>query len=333
MPALDYQPITSEVTPAERRFLNLIAPLGVDWLTTRDEYRQRHGVSSYYGWQDVIALPPSSAVSRSPLTFVMYADPSVLDLCPEYLWADYMPHDDARENHRDIEQQLAEHFGEPTQEDVSNCLQRHWSFGVFQLKLHTFPPELQSPALSSSNPLLEKNPRLRIASSISLHSSYAHAYPDASLSGVASWLTDPVAHKGRARLLACRATHGRATSHAQRRYTRRNPGTLVEKVAESALFAWRDDANQRLGITAQRESVIFASAQAAGLILTHLRPARGPGGFSLALDTTAATKNPQRSGKRVTILDDPGDASLELAASQLSEIWQLPLSLEEGYDD
>lgn len=332
MPAPAYQPITSEVTPAERRFLDLVAPLGVDWLTTRDAYRQRYGVSSYYGWHDVIALPPSSAVSRSPLTFVMYADSHVLDLCPEYLWANYMPHDDARENHRDIEQQLAAHFGEPAIEDVSNCLTRVWRFGVFQLKLHTFPPELQSRALVGSNPLHEKNPRLRIASSISLHSEYAHAYPDASLSSLASWLTAPSAGRGRAGLVACRATHGRPGHHAQRRHTRRNPSSLANNVAESALFAWRDDATQRLGITGQRESLVFSSAHAAGLILTHLEPARGPGGFSLALDTALET-TPPRPGTRISILDAPRNAALELTASQLSEIWQLPLSHEAGYDD
>ncbi|HEX2875483.1 MAG TPA: hypothetical protein VHP33_29730 [Polyangiaceae bacterium] len=332
MPAPDYQPITSEVTPAERRFLDLVAPLGVDWLTTREEYRQRCGISSYYGWSDVIALPPSSAVSRSPLTFVMYADPNVLDLCPEYLWANYMPHDDARENHRDIEQQLSAHFGEPTINDVSNCLRRKWSFGVFKLELHTFPPELQSPALLRSNSLLQKNPRLRIASSISLHSEYAHAYPDASLSSLATWLCDSVARKGRAGELACSATHGRPGHHS-RRYTRRNPGALATKVAESALIAWRDDPHRRLGITAHRESVVFPSTQAARLILTHLKPARGPGGFSLALDAAVATTPPSRSSARIGILDAPGNASLEQAASQLSEIWRLPLCHEEADDD
>jgi hypothetical protein len=314
--------------------LDLVAPLGVDWLTTRNEYRQRHGVSSYYGWRDVIALPPSSAVSRAPLTFVMYADDEVIDLCPEYLWANYMPHDDARENHRDIEQQLSAHFGEPAIEDVSNCLQRRWSFGVFKLELHTFPPELQISAFSrpGSNPLLDNNPRLCIASSISLHSVYAHAYPDASLSSLAAWLMDPALRTGRVSELAGGATQGRPGRHCLRRYTRRNPGELARVVPESALIAWRDDANQRFGLSAQRESLVFSQTNSARLVLTHIKPARGPGGSSLALELLLSPA-PTGSGQRIGLLDDSANSAPELAAPRLAEIWQLQLIHEEGYDD
>ena len=332
MPAPAYQPITSAVTPAERRFLDTAAPLGVDWLATRNEYRERYGVSSYFGWREVIALPPSSAFSESPLTFVMYADNDVLDLAPEYLWADYMAHDDARQNHQDIELQLASHFGEPTIEDTSNCLCRSWSFGVFQVKLHTFPPELQNPAFTrpGSNPLLDNNPRLRLASSVSLHSEYAHPYPDATLSSLVTCLLTPTTSQGRTLLLACSSVQGRPTRFPLRRYTRRNPADLVSTVAESALIAWRDDLNQRIGVSAQRESVVVGSANASGLVLTHLKPGRGPGGFSVTLELSITAAQPKRA-QSIGILD--ASASLERAANQLSEIWQLPLRLEEGYDE
>src|SRR5687768_5922370 len=94
-----YLPLTDELTADEQRFLERMAPIGLDWLTTRSEFAARHGVTSYYGWADVVALPPSSALTATPLQFMLHADERVMDLVPESLWADYMPNDDARANH------------------------------------------------------------------------------------------------------------------------------------------------------------------------------------------------------------------------------------------
>lgn len=328
-----YLPVPHDVSLTELRFLQLVAPVGVDWLTTRDDFRSRFGVSSYHGWQDVIALPPSTALTRSPLAFVMYADDHVIDLPPEYLWADYMPHEDARENHRDLEQQLAATFGEPVNTDTSNCISRLWSFGVFQIKLHTFPPELQGPLRPGANPLLDKNPRLRLSSSVSLHSSYACVYPDDSLSWLATWLSDPHARPSRCCELVIRATNGRPGHSPLRRYTRRNPGALTRVVSDEAIIAWRDDTTHRLGLTAQRESIAFPSGRASRLVLTHLQPARGPGGFSLSLEISPSSTPSLLPGASIGILDGRDNASLTLTATQLSQTWQLPLSHEQGFDE
>jgi hypothetical protein len=330
VPTSQYLPLTRDVSLVERRFLDLVAPLGVDWLATRADYRSRFGVSSYHGWRDIIALPPSTALSRAPLAFVMYADDNVLDLAPEYLWADYVPHDDAHENHRDLEQQLTATFGEPSNEDTSNCIARLWTFGVFQIKLHTFPPELQSPALfrPGANPLLDGSPRLRIKSSVSLHSSYACVYPDDSLSPLAAWLVAP--SPGAAAELASRAHDGRPGRYSPRRDTRRNPSALARVIPSGAVVAWRDETSQRVGLSAQRESVVFPSAQAVRLILLHLQPARGPGGFSVALETSPSSA-PSLPGTRIQLFES--GASLEPTANQLSRTWQLPLVHEQGFDE
>ncbi len=77
------QPSLDELTPAERRFLDLLAPIGLDWLTTRAEFRQRHGHKLYAGLGEVIPLPLSTAFSAAPLEFAMHNDHRVLDLPPE----------------------------------------------------------------------------------------------------------------------------------------------------------------------------------------------------------------------------------------------------------
>lgn len=60
-----YEPIADELTPNETQFLRLVAPMGLDWLVTRRDFAARYGVTRYYDWADVIALPPSTALTGS----------------------------------------------------------------------------------------------------------------------------------------------------------------------------------------------------------------------------------------------------------------------------
>lgn len=319
-----YQPLPEQLTAEERWFLERVAPMGLDFLTTRQQYQERLGVSSYHGWQDVIALPESRVLSASPLRFVMYADEAVLDLPPEYLTADFMPHDDARANHRDVEQQLSAVLGAPEVLDVSNCLQRRWTFGVFCVELHTFPPELQSP---SKNTLHEKNPRLAISSSIAIKSEFALPYPDGSLDEVAlaigagsSWAVP----------LDWPATApGWPHRHASRRYTRRSPRSMTESVSPARLVGWRD-ASGRLGISGALRSLVFEPGVAAGLHLVTLEPERGPGGLQLEVELVQSPAAGARLGP-VMLFDDfvtaTGNRALPAAAEQLAGSWRLPLTV------
>ena len=123
-------------------------------------------------------------------------------LPPEYVFASFMPHTNARENHREIERQLRERLGRPIADDVSNCIVRRWTFGVFSVELHTFPPEKQDPRLP--NLLHQAEPRFITAASVSIKTEYADVLPDGSLDAVAEAIPEVArpSRRGLASLLA-----------------------------------------------------------------------------------------------------------------------------------
>ncbi len=59
-----YTPGASELSDAERRLLAQLAPIGLDFLTTRQRYLERYGAARCHDWADTIAMPPSRA--RAP---------------------------------------------------------------------------------------------------------------------------------------------------------------------------------------------------------------------------------------------------------------------------
>ena len=104
--------MTEKLPPDELRVLEILRPLGLDWKTTREQFAARFGKSSYYNWREVIKLPASSAISKSPLEFQIHAEDRFALLPPEYLWADYYIDADSRANFAGIEPQLRKTLGE-----------------------------------------------------------------------------------------------------------------------------------------------------------------------------------------------------------------------------
>ncbi|WP_088287945.1 hypothetical protein [Kineosporia sp. A_224] len=320
-----YRPLPEQLSDSERRFLERVAPLGLDFLTSRQRYFELFGVRSYHGWRDVIALPEASALSRTPLSFVMYADEQVMDLAPEYLWADYLAHDDARSNHRDMVEQLSLALGPPLVCDVSNCLQCRWDFGVFRVELHTFPPELQQP---SNNVLHEQNPRLALCAAVSIHSALAFPYPDGSLEPVAD-----AVRLGGGMVLDVAVGHWGSELGASRRYARRSPRSLAGAVGPGRLLAWRDDANRRLGVSAGARSLVFERAEVAALALRRFQGDRGPGGLRIELELSPARHAPEPATALLEATDPEGSevVGLQRLAAQIAA--HLGLELVRRSDD
>jgi len=300
-----YAPLGEELTADERRFLALVSPLGLDWLTSRADYAARFGVTRPYDWQDVIELPPRAALSDTALSFAMYASPA--ELVPEYLFARFDGRHDARANHAALEAQLSARLGAASVLDVSNCLVRRWSFGVFTVEQHTFPPELQG-TLRLHNPLLLAHPELERSSSVSLKSDTAFPYPDGSLLGVASL-------RGTSAALEI-VLDAQTIATLDGRRTRRNPRALDAVLAPATMLAWQDAA--RSGVSVRGRTELFA--RGASVELAHILPARGPGGTSVAVGST-------------TILRSVDPASLDRAARQLATSWGAALRECELLDD
>ncbi len=245
-----------------------------------------------------------------------------------------MPHDDARQNHHEIEAQLESRLGPAVIDDVSNCIGRVWRFGVFAIRISTFPPEIQPHEFSrpGSNPYHDQNPKIQIASTVSLHREYAQVYPDTRLAaGAATFKTNfwkPA--RSSACVLASATRDGLLSRHPHRRETRRNPGILADLIKPEQLVAWKDPATNRLGLSAKRDSYLFERGPAAHLVLMRLQPARGPGGYSLhfAPDDRAALYH-----DTIHLIEDGFGGSLTTTVNQLAETWQIPIRHESGLDD
>jgi hypothetical protein len=312
-----YQPLAEQLSDVEREFLAKVAPLGLDFLTTRQRYAERFGRQSYYGWRDVITLNQTRALTQAPLSFVMYAEPESMDLAPEYLWADYLEHDDARKNHSDMLVQLSNALGAGSNEDVSNCLQQRWRFGVFRVELHTFPPELQRP---SKNLLHELNPRLAIGASVSIHSELAFPYPDGTLEPFA----DAVRLGSATVLDVASAPKGNGLG-GSRRFLRRVPRGLQDAVPSERLLAWRDEAASRLVFATAYRALVLERAEVEHLTLRRMEPDRGPAAVRLELALTGNAPAPERS---ICVLEADGawePSPLRGVATRLAAHFRLAL--------
>lgn len=323
---MPYEPLRSELTAEEQHFLDLVAPIGIDWITTRQDLAGRFGISRYCDCDDVVALPPSNALSDAPLEWRMYADPAVMDLPPEYLFAEFMPHAKARNNHRDIEAQLRVRLGEPAIADASNCLVREWKFGVFTVRIHTFPPELQDKALARNNMRYRYDARLAIASSISITSDFAHAYPDGSLGPLAA-LVQAAGRGGDAQSVfiftSAQQRGARVWLRPSRRHSRRNPQSLTRVLPPSQPVAWIDPAGW-IGLSVPLESLVFERTPDCHLVLVRIEPGRAGGASSLEL---------AERGKRTPVFEGDEMNSLDVVAHLMSGFWGLPLAHETSAGD
>jgi hypothetical protein len=330
-----YEPRRDELTSDERRFLDLLAPTGLDWLATRADFAARHGISRYYDRDDVVALPASSAISEASLTWHMYAWPHLMDLPPEYLFASFMPYDHARKNHREIEGQLAARLGRPITTDSSNSIGRRWTFGIFSVDLNTWPPEMQPRAVLRSNVLHEREPRLVTASSVSFKTDYAHVYPDGSLDGVATQV-DAAGRGGRAGtvlMLPPLDSHFRNRETTSIRHSRRNPCALARALRAGEAIAWVDEPGGRIGLSMPSQSLVFERTPPSALVLVRVEPARGSGGSLLYFRPRPPATSLGERGLDIELRGGGRMDSLDGTADRLSRFWNLPIVFESALDD
>ncbi len=301
---------SSELLPEERRFLEIVSPLGLDWRTTRGELETRFGVSRPYNWIDVIALPPKRAISEEPLQFSVQLRKEWSHLPPEYASANFIGEDDSLKNFTRLETQLMKTFGEGIRRDVSNCVERHWRFGVFAVALYAWMIERRD---FRSNRLLRENPELQHQALVTLSSDYALVFPDTALEALAG---------GAIPLIPVDTPGVTALTDASIEFTRRNPRRVIESLAGAA--AWRDDTAKRFGVSNTETSVVLPlDISGAALVHRKVEAGRGPGGSSLEvrLGSTGAG-----------VLSHPDIKGLDTLAPSLSKFWGLPCSVETDID-
>jgi hypothetical protein len=289
--AMSYDPRPDQLDPAESRFLELVAPMGLDWRTTRAEFEARHGRTPYRS-RTTIALPPTRSLSDTPLVFRMYTDWG-MDLPPEHLFADCQPGPD-------LERQLAACLGPPLSSDTAASGLHRWLFGVFCIELRA---------------------KLISTSSVSLRSTHVLPFPDASLDPLAQLLPRaPGEDVGHAFSFADAPEHTLDFSlQGISPRVRRHPRSLAGRISKGWLAAWKDDARGRIGISAPEASLVFERRSDPSLLLAHVLPAKGPGYATLTLRATSPQAN-----DTVLFGADPDD--LNTIAERITRLWDLPLA-------
>lgn len=292
-----YTPMLDALDPAEKAFLARLAP--IDWIATRTELVTRFGARRYRDTWDAVAAPTTTnALSDDPLEFFAQCFPDTMDLPPEYWFAEYFPHDDARANHAAIEKQITARLGEPSRNDTSNCLVRVWRTGVFRVEVHTFPPDMQTFAMT--NVLHAKEPRLAIASSVSISSDYALVYPDASLASVATTAVLELAKS-------------QVAGHS-RRHTRRNPDVLARAI--HGAIAWQDA--DRVGVSTSATSLVVDRPPS--IVLERQLPGRGPSSSAITVG-------------QACVLRGDDEHALDAVAKRLALFWALPMEIQTTTND
>jgi hypothetical protein len=304
VPHLPWEPAPDELEPAEVALLARLSPVGLDGLTPRAALAARHGVGSYHGWRDVIALPPTSALGL-PTSFLVGAEPEVADLVPEHAWADHLPVPDARENFATALAALSAGLGPGERTDVSNTLGARWKAGVFRVDLVAFPPELQRTA---ANSLHERCPALVHRATVSFGAPGAFAVPDGSLRRAAALLG-----AGRGEQVGPGVAPTWGEGRWPRRHGRRNPVALVAAVGEGC-FAWRDAV--RAGVSDRWASLVLPADPAARVVVVHGTEERSANARS-EVEWVGA-------GARVTVFTAREQTPAEAAARALADAWDLP---------
>lgn len=300
---MPWEPALDELLPEERALLARLGPVGLDGVTTRAALAARHGVGSYHGWRDAIALPPTSALGL-PLSFSVSAEPAVLDLVPEHAWADHLPVPDARANFAAALAALETVLGPGLRADASNCLHARWDHGAFRIELHAFPPELQGPWPNALHALA---PQLVHRATVSFGARSAFAVPDASLRPVAA-------------LVAAGTTLGAGVAPAwrsswPRRHAHRNPAALASAIGPGSILAWRHGG--RAGLSDREVSLFFPDEPRARIVAVHGQEERGSAPFAEV----------RRDG--VTLLHASDREAAGRAARVIARAWDVAVTEEE----
>jgi hypothetical protein len=318
-----------ELLPEEQKFLSILAPSKLDWKTSRAQFQARYGTSSYHGWADVVALPPTRAISKTPLVFYMYWNNQSNDLPPEYLFADYMPNKDARRNHSEIEAELQATLGEGERVDTTNCLTRRWKFGIFQVELLTWPPELQA---HSNNTLLDKNPDLAFRSSVAIKSELANISPSKELLFLVDLINGKEIKDIRFSRLGSKIYKFPSFHHLHN--THRNSTQLISAMRGTWPMAWKNKITNQIGLTGVDRSLIITLDNGPTRIINYkIAPARGSGGSELMLQQ-GIPESPLVSYKyRTKLLTSNELDAMDDVSEIISKVWEIECVVEHALDD
>jgi hypothetical protein len=275
---------------------------GLPWDRTVSTLAGIYGVSSWRSFEDAVFLPGIQGLGfdQAEVRFRHRVFPPRFEAPAYEFQAEVNPFQNDRENHRFTLQHLTKQFGRPPRvEDVSNCLQASWEFGLFQVSVATF---LRERRLSGGNSLYARNPDLWLCSNVSAESRlFAVRVPER-----VDWSDG----------FDLQVSSGVRLGLGDFRTNR----VLANPRNGERPRVWRDRTRGVVGIANRWASIVCPLRAESRVTLQERTPARGGGSCSLELDG-------------VVLLFSWEWLALRQAAKKVADWYGVPLSIESYPDE
>lgn len=296
------------------RLKNYVSTLGIDFGVPVNELKRRHGISRWKNHSDVIFLPTTELFHGLKVNFHVSAD-HLAQLPPEFITTTVFRTKNNRETYEEIFSGISALLGAGEDVSASNTLSHRWKDEDLELRICTWPPELNqhfrgSNAISAVDPDYEFETHVTISTDSATLPLSAELFQELNRTAVELPL-------GR-----CSERWRDSTpTHNLRLIFRKNP----EKRDLPVTFF----KGNTLGYLGQSFSLVLEREKIKGLRLIRLLPARGGGSSYIVVvyDTGEGKASP------FTILSGINTEDCDDFAARIAKFWELPLETEEYPDD
>jgi hypothetical protein len=309
---------------SQSAFLAFLDDLGLSHRASIGDLRARYGVrpSKYYGW-DIIEIADAKAISQGQVGgfyFNVNEDP---DRLPPISLTTFIVRDaEVRTNHRKVLETFSPLLGAPEDRSVSNTIAHIWRFEKAAMAITSWPSDLNR---RFTNPAVARNPELADF----CHLRLTNGYRPPLTRQEEGWLLEatPFANLGQGVRIEIEPFDP-LWNGANRGVYRWLPAALGGR--ESAL-ASSHDGEGLVGI-GQTEALVLQRADIRTVCLSHILPARAPGGSALAIEYADSFSTDRRS-RRVQVCTGSKIHDLDALAVEIAAWGGVDVKTSEYQDD
>lgn len=296
------------------RLKKYLSTLGIDFGVPICELKRRHGISRWKNYSDVISLPPVELFPGCRASFHVSPDQSA-NLSPEFITTTVFRTKDNRKTYEEIFSGISALLGAGQDVSASNTLSHQWKDEDLELKICTWPPELNQ-AFRGSNAISAVDPNYEFETHITISTESATLTLSSELF---------VEFKR----IAVEMSLGRCSERWRDSAPRGQQRLIFLRNPEKGLLPVKFFNGIYLGYLGQTYSLVLEREKTRGLKLIRLTPARGGGGSSVQVIYDSGDKK----SSTFTILSGMNTNDGDSLAVQIAEFWKLPLEAEEYPDD
>jgi hypothetical protein len=309
---------------SQSAFLSFLDDLALPHRASIRDLRARYGVrpSRYYGW-DIVEIADAKAISPGQVGGFYFNANGDPDLLPPISFSGLIARDaEVYANHRKVLEAFSAMLGEAEDRSVSNTIAHIWRFEAAAMAITSWPSELNR---RLTNPAIARNPELADF----CHLRLTNGYRPPLTRQEESWLREasPFANLGQGVRLEIEPFDPpwNGTNRGLYRWLPSAPGGR-----ESAL-AGSNDGEGLVGI-GQAEALVLPRADIRAICLSHILPARAPGGSALAIEYADRFSTDRRS-RTLRICTGSKIHDLDALAAEIAAWGGVDVKTSEYQDD